>query len=118
MVYDFRGFRWPVRAPPVVNRARAGRLVLVRFSLHGFHGRDVLAAGYPQVAEIECGAGARARVGRARPRRIGGAALVAAAGASTSSCGRRGARWAGTCRQLLLGLADGTVHRAEYRFKR
>jgi hypothetical protein len=26
--------------------------------------------------------------------------------------------WAGSCRQLLLGLADGTVRRADYRFKR
>ena len=58
VVYDFRGFLWPVRDRPAVNRARAGRIALVRFSLNGFHGRRVLAAGYPRVAEMECGSGA------------------------------------------------------------
>ena len=71
VIYDFRGFLWPVRDRPDVNRARAGRPALVRFSLNGFHGRHVLAAGYPQVAEIECGSGAEPVSGeRARVRRV------------------------------------------------
>ena len=112
VIYDFRGFLWPVRDRPDVNRARAGRPALVRFSLNGFHGRRVLAAGYPQVAEIECGSGDEPVSGeRARVRRVHwwrGYGFVWKTRRS----------WAGSCRQLLVGLADGTVHRADYRFTR
>ena len=57
VVYDFRfrrwGWHWHRTSP---RKASAGRLVVVRFSIDGFHGRDVVAEGYPQVAETECGA--------------------------------------------------------------
>jgi hypothetical protein len=112
VIYDFRGFLWPVRDRPYVNRARAGRLALVRFSLNGFHGRHVLAAGYPQVAEIACGSGAEPVAGeRARVRRVHWGRGYAFAWKTRRS-------WAGSCRQLLVALADGTVHRADYRFTR
>jgi len=118
VVYDFQGFRWPTRDRPEVNRVRAGRVVRVRFSLDGFHGRDVLADGFPQVAETQCGSGEEP-----------------ASGAAARLVGRHRVRyrrwwwrsywllwktersWAGSCRQLLVGLADGTVHRVDYRFK-
>ncbi len=69
------------------RKARAGRLVVVRFSIDGFHGRDVVADGLPAGGRDRVRRRERARVGRSRPhpRR---AALVRAAGASTSSCGR------------------------------
>jgi len=111
VIYDF-GFLWPVKNRPEVNRVRAGRVALVRFSLDGFHGRHVIAAGYPRVAEIECGSseepasGERARVRRVRSRH----------GYAFAWKTRRS--WAGTCRQLLLGLDDGTVRRADYLFTR
>lgn len=109
VIYDF-GFLWPVKDRPEVNRVRAGRVTLVRFSLGDFHGRHVLASGYPQVAEVECGSGAEPATGRrARVRRTRwGHGYVLLWKTSRS--------WAGSCRQLLLGLADGTVHRADYRF--
>ena len=119
VIYDFRGFLWPVRNRPAVNRARAGRVALVRFSLNGYHGRHVLADGFPQVAEVECGSGAEPASGE--PARLLGTAARCAgatAAAPTSWPGGRGARGPGSCRQLLLGLADGTVRRADYRFKR
>jgi hypothetical protein len=111
VIYDF-DFLWPVRDRPEVNRVRAGRLALVRFSLDGFRGRHVIAAGYPRVAEIECGSAAEPAAGeRARVRRVHRARSYGFAWKTRRS-------WAGTCRQLLLGLADGTVHRADYRFTR
>jgi hypothetical protein len=119
VIYDFRGFLWPVRNRPAVNRARAGRVALVRFSLNGYHGRHVLADGFPQVAEVECGSGAEATAGE--PARL----LGHRRGLRWSHRGRAyllawktRRSWAGSCRQLLLGLADGTVQRADYRFKR
>jgi hypothetical protein len=111
VIYDFR-FLWPVKDRPEVNRVRAGRVALVRFSLDGLRGRHAIAAGYPQVAAIECGSGAEAAVGeRARVRRIHWGRGYGFAWKTRRS-------WAGSCRQLLVGLADGTVHRADYRFTR
>jgi hypothetical protein len=119
VVYDFRGFLWPVRDRPAVNRARAGRVALVRFSLNGFHGRRVLAAGYPRVAEVECGSGAEPADGE--PARLLGrrrAVRWSRRGRAYVLAWKTRRSWAGSCRQLLLGLADGTVRRADYRFKR
>ena len=119
VIYDFRGFLWPVRNRPAVNRARAGRVVLVRFSLGGYRGRHVLAAGYPQVAEVECGSGAEPAGGEpASLIRRRWALHRSHRGHGYSLAWRTRRSWAGSCRQLLLGLADGTVRRADYRFKR
>ena len=117
VLYDFRGFRRPTEDPPAVNRARAGLVLAVRFSLNGFHGRDVLAAGSPQVAEVECGAGAEPAVGEPA-RLVGGRRPVRWSRRAHSYLllWRTRRSWAGGCRQFLLGLADGTVHRAEFRF--
>ena len=119
VIYDFRGFLWPVRNRPAVNRARAGRVALVRFSLNGYQGRRVLAQGFPQVAEVECGSGAEPASGE--PARLlghGRALRWSHHGRAYSFAWRTRRSWAGSCRQLLLGLADGTVRRADYRFKR
>ncbi|HEU0024113.1 MAG TPA: DVUA0089 family protein [Thermoleophilaceae bacterium] len=118
VVYDFRGFRWPVEDRPAVNRVRAGRTVPVRFSLAGFHGRHVLADGYPQIAEVECGSAEDAPEGE--PARLRGRKRVywSRWGRSYVLFWKTRRSWAGSCRQFLLGLADGTVHRADFRLKR
>jgi hypothetical protein len=107
-----------VDAFPAVNRRTAGFPVRLRFSLGGYRGPDVLAGGYPQVAEVECGAGE-----------------TPDSGAPALSVWNRGLRyrqrtdryvfwwrtkraWAGSCRQFLLKLDDGSLHRAEFRFER
>jgi hypothetical protein len=116
--WHFSGFLWPVDAFPAVNRRPAGFPVRLRFSLGGYRGPDVLADGYPQVAEVDCGAGE-----------------TPDSGAPARSVWNRGLRyrsrtdryvfwwqtkraWAGTCRQFLLKLDDGSLHRAEFRFER
>ena len=115
VVYDFHFRRsfWHRHGP---WRLRAGRLVMVRFSIDGFHGRDVVADGFPQVAETECGAGSEPESGD--PAHILGGLRWQRFGRSYLLLWKTERRWAGTCRQFLLGLDDGTVHRAEYRFKR
>jgi dipeptidyl aminopeptidase/acylaminoacyl peptidase len=52
--FDLRGPLAPVDAAPVVNTARAGTVIPLRFSLGGNQGLDVLA-GPPQVAPASCG---------------------------------------------------------------
>jgi hypothetical protein len=114
---EFNGFRWPVEDFPELNFWLAGETVPVRFSLGGYKGLDVLAPGYPQVAKVDCGSGEQPVSGR--PAR-----------SASSHKGLRYKRrsyvfmwrterdWAGECRQFLLKLKDGSVHRAEFKFVR
>ena len=60
VAYDFDGFLWPLVNPPRVNRWKAGLPVPVRFSLGSYRGSAPVAAGYPKVAPVSCGAGAQA----------------------------------------------------------
>ena len=112
VVYDFR-FRRSSRHP---RRVRAGRLVIVRFSIDGFHGRDVMAEGFPQVAQTDCDDASEPDSGD--PARILGGLRWLRHGRSYLLLWKTDRSWAGTCRQFLVGLDDGTVHRAAYRFKR
>lgn len=56
--YDFSGFLSPIVSPPAINNIKAGQAVPVKFSLNGFQGMDVLAAGYPQTQTVACDTGA------------------------------------------------------------
>jgi uncharacterized UPF0146 family protein len=120
VVYDFDGFLWPLENLPQLNRWKAGRPVPVRFSLGSYRGPAPVAAGYPAVAPVACSAGAQP------------AGIVKARGTWTRSWRGRSKRgrgtytflwktehdWAGDCRQLVLKLDDGTLHRVEVQFVR
>jgi len=114
--FDFDGFYWPVLNRPRVNVVRAGSYVPIRFSLDGYHGRDVIAGGYPRSREVACGStsdvdgGKRARAAgrwklRYKPRRDLYVFLW-----------KTDRDWAGECRQFILKLDDGSYHRADFKF--
>jgi Tol biopolymer transport system component len=113
--YPWAGFRAPVDDPPTVNRARAGTIVPVRFSLGGNQGPQVLA-GAPTSASTSC-----------QPRdRVDTVEQTLKSGAGTLRYDPstrlytygwsvpRG--WRGTCRNLALTLSDGTTHVARFTF--
>jgi hypothetical protein len=111
--YDFDGFLWPLENPPSVNRWKAGKPVPVRFTLGSYRGPVPVAAGYPKVAPVACGTGAQPTGGeRARGawKRVGQSRR--GRGAYTFLW-KTEKKWAGGCRQLILKLDDGTVHRVE-----
>jgi hypothetical protein len=114
---DFKGFRWPVKAFPEVNRWIAGETVPVRFSLGAYKGLDVLAPGYPQVAKVDCGAGAEPEDGR-RARSASWPRGLRYKRRSYVFYWRTDRDWAGECRQFLVKLKGGSVHRAEFKFAR
>jgi hypothetical protein len=59
IIYRFDGFRPPVDNPgtgatPVYNSAKAGQSIPMKFSLSGYQGLDIIAAGYPKVTSVTC----------------------------------------------------------------
>jgi hypothetical protein len=117
VVYDFVGFLWPVLNPPQSNTWRAGVPVPIRFELGGNHGLDVIEEGWPQVAVVGCDFTEEPEGGQpARHPRWFKELVFRKRKQRYLMFWRTDPRWAGTCRQFMLKLKDGTVKRANFEF--
>jgi Tol biopolymer transport system component len=115
--YHFGGFYQPVDNAPTTNLVKAGAAVPVKFGLGGDQGLDVIAAGYPKSQQIDCDSEAL----------IDSIEQTATAGDSVLSydattgryvyAWKTGKAWSDTCREFVMKLDDGTVHRATFEFK-
>jgi streptogramin lyase len=115
-LYDFSGFFQPVDNLPMVNVVNAGRTVPVKFSLKGDKGLNILATGYPVSRQVACATGAP--LDDIEETVTGGSGL--SYDPVTSQYIYRwqtNKAWAGTCRQFILRLIDGTDHIANFKFK-
>jgi hypothetical protein len=117
VVYDFEGFLWPVRNRPHVNRWLAGVPVPIRFELNGNQGLDMIEDGWPQVARIQCGSDTEPAGGEPgrHPRWFRELAYRKRKARYLFLWGTE-RDWAGSCRQFMLKLDDGTVKRADFAF--
>jgi hypothetical protein len=114
VVYDFEGFLWPVRNRPRTNRWPAGVPVPIRFELGHDQGLDVVEEG---LAQVECGSGAEPSSGEpARHPRWFRELVFRRRSARYVFLWRTERAWAGSCRQFMLRLKDGTVKRADFEF--
>jgi hypothetical protein len=120
VVYDFDGFLAPLENLPRVNRWKAGVPVPVRFSLGAYRGAAPVAAGYPKIAPVACGTGAEPPgLEKARGMWKKSSAHQSRRGRSAYTfMWRTEKRWTGSCRQLVLKLDDGSLHRVEVQFVR
>jgi hypothetical protein len=117
VAYDFSGFFAPVDNAPVVNLAKAGSAIPVKFSLSGNRGLSILAAGYPISRQISC----------LTSDPLDSIEETVTAGFSSLSYDpatdryvyvwKTNKAWAGTCRQLIVQLIDGTSHVAYFKLK-
>jgi hypothetical protein len=114
VAYDFDGFFWPVKNLPNVTRWKAGLPVPVRFSLHGFRGARPEADGYPR--STRCGGGDVEQVARAAQGKKKGAFEYDKRSDRYVMLWRTDKKWAGTCREFVLKLDDGSVHTARFEF--
>ncbi|HJQ70774.1 MAG TPA: PxKF domain-containing protein [Blastocatellia bacterium] len=115
--FDFTGFFPPVNNPPTLNQVNAGKAIPVKFSLNGDQGLDIFAAGFPVSQQITCDSSAP----------IGVIEETVTAGSSSLSYDpttdqytyvwKTNSAWAGTCRQLIVKLSDGSEHVANFKFK-
>lgn len=115
--YDFAGFFPPVANLPAVNLVQAGRAIPVKFSLSGDKGLGIFAAGSPASGPYPCNSSDPATLLEE---------AVTAGGSSLSYdpttdqyiyVWKTEKAWAGTCRQLVVQLNDGSIHRANFQFK-
>ena len=60
VLWPLTGFSAPVDNPPVLNTAKAGAIIPMKFSLGGNRGTSIFAAGYPRVDTLGCPRGAKA----------------------------------------------------------
>ncbi|MCL4299195.1 MAG: YncE family protein [Anaerolineae bacterium] len=117
VIYNFAGFFAPVDNPPTVNAVKAGQAIPVKFSLSGNQGLNILESGYPKSQAIACDLS-------------GGMSDIeetVTAGDSNLSYDPSSDQynyvwktkkdWAGSCRQFVLRLNDGTEHLANFQFK-
>ena len=109
VVYDFGGFYAPLLPFPSIASAKAGDDVPVKFSLGGDQGLDVFAG--PPAWRPGCGTPVTTDSSNA----AGSLTYNAGAGRYVFFWSTDRA-WAGTCRQLIVTLRDGTVHLANVQF--
>jgi probable HAF family extracellular repeat protein len=113
--YDFSGFFAPVDNPPTVNTVNAGRAIPVKFSLSGDQGLGVIEEGYPKSQQVPCDADDPVD-GIEETTTAGASGLTYdAASDEYTYVWKTDKAWTG-CRQLVLKLDDGTVHRANFNF--
>ena len=117
VLYNFTGFFSPVSNPPVYNEVKAGQGIPIKFSLSGNKGLNIFAAGYPASQQINCADNAPINV-LEETETSGGSSLTYNAGSDTYQYNWKTEKsWAGTCRVLVVKLADGTEHIAYFKFK-
>lgn len=115
--YSFGGFQQPVDPRPTLNSMKAGAAVPVKFSLGGDRGLDIFAAGSPKSEAIACESGADVD-GVEQTVSAGGSSLAYDALTDTYSyVWKTDKAWAGKCRQLVLAFSDGSMARANFKFK-
>jgi len=107
VVYDFAGFASPVADYPTATPMKPGESVPLKFSLHGDQGSNIFAAGSP--AWIPCGA-----LDGQSP--ADGTLSYNASADRYTLLATTSKVWAGTCRDLIVTLRDGTTHRARLTF--
>jgi hypothetical protein len=109
VVYDFDGFFSPLAPQPTVSTLKAGDDVPVKFSLNGYQGLDVFAA--PPAWKPGC------------PSRSTDSSRAFGTLSYKPSVDRyvflwkTDPSWAGSCRELIVTLGDGTIRHAGVRFR-
>jgi hypothetical protein len=115
--YNFSGFFQPVDNPPTVNVVNAGRAIPVKFSLSGDKGLNIFEAGYPASKQIACSDGAPASEIEQTVTANGSSLGYDAESDQYNYVWKTEESWAGTCRQLIVRLNDGSERVAFFKFK-
>lgn len=117
VIYNFTGFFPPVSNLPAVNMVNAGRAIPVKFSLSGYKGLNIFAPNSPSSGPVACNSSDPAVTLEDTVSAGGSTLTYDAASDKYVYVWKTDPSWAGTCRQLVVTLNDGSIHRANFRFK-
>lgn len=109
VIYDFSGFASPAAPYPTAVAVKAGEAVPLKFSLAGNQGASIFAPGSP--SWTPCGAPDASTF-------ADGALSYNASADRYTYLASSSKSWAGTCRDLIMTLRDGTTHRARFTFSK
>lgn len=112
--WPFGGFKAPVDGGSVVNTAKAGSAIPVKFSVGGYRGLDIFASGYPRTTKVDCLSGAPTDAIETTVT-AGASSLAYDARTDTYTYVWKTAKTAKGCFVLDLGLADGSQHTARFK---
>ncbi|HEX7331212.1 MAG TPA: PxKF domain-containing protein [Pyrinomonadaceae bacterium] len=115
--YNFAGFFPPVANLPALNVVQAGRGIPVKFSLSGNKGLGIFAAGSPSSGPIVCNSSDPATLLEETVTAGGSSLNYDPVSDQYIYVWKTEQGWAGTCRQLVVQLNDGSIHRANFKFK-
>jgi hypothetical protein len=114
--FIFFGFFQPIDNAPIVNTVNAGQSIPVKFSLTGYQGMAIFAAGFPASQSIACSSGT--------PDLIEETTTAGASGLSYDAATdqyryvwKTERSWRGTCRKLVVKFSDGTTREALFQFR-
>jgi probable HAF family extracellular repeat protein len=117
--YAFTGFLRPLESASL-NTVKAGSGVPIRFGLGGNRGLQIFQTGYPLSRSVSCeGTMASGTVAETVTVTAGKSAL--SYDASTNQyiyAWQTDKAWAGSCRELVMRLVDGTEHKLRFKFTR
>jgi hypothetical protein len=120
VIYDWNGFFQPIdnldaNGNYVLNKAKAGSTVPVKFSLGGDQGLGIFASGYPQSASVACSSSSSDAIEEYSTATVSGLKYDPVADQYIYNW-KTDSKWAGSCRQLIVKLSDDTYHRANFNF--
>jgi hypothetical protein len=117
VLYNFTGFFPPINNLPVFNVVNAGRAIPIKFSLSGYKGLNIFAPNSPSSGQIACNSSDPAATVEETVTAGGSSLNYDASSDQYIYVWKTDPSWAGTCRQLVVQLADGSIHRANFKFK-
>jgi hypothetical protein len=115
VLYNFTGFFSPVGNAPALNAVNAGKAIPVKFSLSGDKGLNIFVVNNPYTTSLNCST-SDPGVDVTETVTAGGSSLSYGSNQYVYTWKTESA-WAGTCRQLVMTLNDGSVHVANFKFK-
>ena len=115
--YPFDGFFPPVDNLPMVNVAKAGSGIPVKFSLGGDRGLDIFLDGFPKFVAEPCDPSDQQAPLEATTDSPSGLTYDPVSGRYIYVW-KTSRELAGRCGRLELGLTDGSAHAALFRFTR
>ncbi|MEK6299306.1 MAG: immunoglobulin-like domain-containing protein [Acidobacteriota bacterium] len=116
VVYNFAGFFAPIDNLPVVNIAKAGSAIPIKFSLGGYQGLNIFDPGNPGSAPITCDFGAPAEAVDETVNAGGSSLNYDSTVDRYIYVWKTEKSWANSCRLLVVKLRDGSIYRANFRF--